>query len=192
MAALMIDIEALGKRPDSVILTIGAQIFDPSPESVGWLTEPQYDPVSDRHYVPYMNVRVDVDTQVENYGRKTDQETIAWWSKQSTEAQEEALGTENRIPLADALDQLIALSNFCKTIWSKGPTYDIMMIEDAMHQTKRRIPWKFWNVRDARTVYGLCPSLDTRLNGHIALDDCRNQIVLLQEAFRILGVQALK
>lgn len=192
MADLMIDLEALGKRPDSVILTIGAQMFDPSIDSVGWLTETQYDKISDIHYLPYMNVRVDVDTQISEYNRKTDQDTINWWSRQTSDAQEDAFGLENRVPLEDALGQLIVLARGCKRIWSKGPTYDIMMIEDAMHQTKKHIPWNFWNVRDARTVYGLCPGLDTKLNGHIALDDCRNQIVLLQEAFRILKVETLK
>lgn len=192
MADLMIDIEALGNRPNSVILTIGAQIFDPSPDCVGWLTEPQYDKISDRHYLPYINVRVDVDTQISEYNRQTDQDTINWWCKQTPDAQEDAFGLENRLPLAEALDQLIFLAQGCKRIWSKGPTYDIMMIEDAMRQAKKHIPWNFWNVRDARTVYGLCPSLDTRLNGHIALDDCRNQVVLLQEAFRILAIGALK
>lgn len=192
MADLMIDIEALGKRPNSVILTIGAQIFDPSAECVGWLTEPIYDVISDTHYMPHMNVRVDVDTQVSQYNRQTDQDTIDWWCKQSPEAQEEALGLDNRLSLSDALDKLIVLAQGCKRIWSKGPTYDIMMIEDAMYQAKKHIPWKFWNVRDARTVYGLCPLLETKLNGHIALDDCRNQIVLLQEAFRILNIGAIK
>jgi exodeoxyribonuclease VIII len=192
MADLMIDIEALGKSPDSVILTIGAQVFDPSPECVGWITEPMYDSVSDRHYMPQLNIRVDVDTQISEFNRQTDEDTIAWWAKQSPEAQEEAMGVEDRLPLSVSLERLIEVAQLCNRVWSKGPTYDIMMLEHAMQQAKKRIPWKFWNVRDARTVYGLCPNLDTRLNGHIALDDCRNQIVLLQEAFRQLGIKAIK
>lgn len=189
---LMIDIEALGKNADSVILTIGAQIFDPSPTVVGWIQDPIYDKVSDTHITPYLNLRVDVDSQVDKWGRTVDPETVAWWSKQAPEAVEEALGEEGRIPLEDALDQLIRLAWLCKATWSKGPLYDIVMLENAMCQTKRKIPWKFWEIRDARTVYSLCPGLDTKLNGHIAVDDCRNQIVLLQEAFRILGVGVVK
>ena len=192
MADLMIDIEALGKSPDSVILTIGAQVFDPSPESFGWIEKSMYDQVTDRYYLPHLNVRVDIDSQINEYSRTTDPDTISWWGKQSAEAQEEALSLENRISLSSALEQLIGMAQLCKRVWSKGPTYDIMMLENALNQTGKRIPWKFWDVRDARTVYSLCPLLDTRLNGHIALDDCRNQIVLLQEAFRILGITAIK
>jgi hypothetical protein len=148
--------------------------------------------VSDTHITPYLNLRVDVDSQVDKWRRTVDPDTVAWWSKQAPEAVEEALGEDGRIPLEDALDQLIRLAWLCKATWSKGPLYDIVMLENAMVQTKRKIPWKFWEIRDARTVYSLCPGLDTKLNGHIAVDDCRNQIVLLQEAFRILGVGVVK
>lgn len=192
MPHLMIDIEALGKDADSVILTIGAQIFDPSPHVVGWIKDPIYDKISDTHIPSWLNIRVDVDSQVDRWGRRIDGGTLDWWGKQSPEAIEEALGESDRVPLEDALDKLMRLAYLCKAIWSKGPLYDIVMLEHAMNQTKRRIPWKFWEIRDARTVYSLCPGLDTKLNGHIAVDDCRNQIVLLQEAFRLLNVGVVK
>lgn len=188
----MIDIEAMGKSADSVILTIGAQIFDPSPTVVGWQEKDIYDAVSGQYIVPFMNTRVDVDTQISQYNRTVDDETMTWWSKQSTEAKEEAFSEENRVSLEKSLDTLIGMANLCKAVWSKGPLYDIVMLENALTQTKRKIPWKFWEVRDARTVYSLCPSLNTRLNGHVALDDCRNQIVLLQETFRLLNVGVVK
>lgn len=192
MAHLMIDLETLGTHPDSVILTIGAQVFDPSPTCVGWIESPLWDQISERYYTSFLNLRIDVDSQISQWDRKTDEHTIRWWGNQSPEAQEEAMGLDGRIPLENALDKLIEIAQLCSHVWSKGPTFDIVMLENAIEQTGRRIPWKFWNVRDARTVYGLCPTLDTRLNGHIALDDCRNQIVLLQEAFRMLNIGAMK
>jgi hypothetical protein len=76
---LMIDIEALGKHADSIILTIGAQQFDPS--VFGWEKKPQMDVTSREYYTPFMNIRVDVDGQ-EALGRKTDPETLDWWGKQ--------------------------------------------------------------------------------------------------------------
>lgn len=186
---LMIDIEALGTSPDSIILTIGAQVFDTG--QFGWYEDKVLNPVSQQHYTPFMNVRVDVDEQY-LLNRKTDDDTMAWWGKQSPEAITEAFSEENRISLNEALDQLIELAWPCKHIWSKGPTYDITILENAMKASKRKLPWKFWSIRDCRTVYSLCPDLNTNLNGHIALDDCRNQIVLLQESFRLLGVGAIK
>lgn len=194
---LMIDIEALGKKPDSIILTIGAQLFDPFSEHL-WPENLIYDSVSQNKFEPYLNIRVDVDEQ-EKLGRKTDEDTISWWAKQSPEAQEEALGLTDRFSLKNALTMLVNLAQLCGgkkhvRVWSKGPTYDIMMLENAMEQVGVRIPWQFWNVRDARTVYGLCPELTVNREeiSHRALDDCRSQIILLRKAFEMLGVERIK
>lgn len=185
----MIDIEALGKHANSVILTIGAQQFDPSVR--GWETKPQMNVANGEYYSPYINVRVDVDEQ-ELLGRAIEQETLDWWCTQETVAKEDAFGIEDRLPLKQALDELSLLASSCKRVWSKGPVYDIVMLENAYEQMRMKIPWKFYNVRDARTVYSLCPKLEAEKNGHIALDDCRNQITMLQKAFTILGVEQLK
>lgn len=194
----MIDIEALDKRPTGIILTIGAQIFDPTSEHL-WVENSILEPVSGDRIPSELNIRICVDEQ-ESLGRTTDEDTINWWAQQSPEAQEEAFGEEDRLSLKDSLYVLSRMAEVCgpkkhARIWSKGPTYDIMMLENAMEQVGVRIPWSFWNVRDARTVYGLCPTLNTTKNGpisHRALDDCRRQIVLLREAFEILGVTHLK
>ena len=195
---LMIDIEALDKRPTGIILTIGAQLFDPTSENL-WAENSILDSISGDRIPSELNIRIDVDEQ-ESLGRTTDEDTINWWAKQSPEAQEEAFGVEDRFSLRDSLTVLSRMAEVCGPkksvrIWSKGPTYDIMMLENAMEQVGVRIPWSFWNVRDAITVYGLCPTLDTKKNGpisHRALDDCRRQIVQLREAFEILGVTQLK
>lgn len=194
----MIDIEALDKRPSGVILTIGAQLFDPTSEHL-WPERSLVDPISGNSVPAELNIRIDVDEQ-EALGRTTGEETINWWSQQSAEAQEEAFSEHDRHSLKDSLSALVRMSQMCGPrkhvrVWSKGPTYDIMMLEHAMEQVGVKPPWEFWNVRDARTVYGLCPQLDIRKDGptsHRALDDCRRQIVLLREAFDILGVTHLK
>ena len=88
MADLMIDIEGLGTGPDTTILTIAAQSFDPF--GTGY---------HDRHYY----ARITLESQ-EN--RSIQQSTIDWWATQPEEAREEAFGEENRIPLDQALDEL--------------------------------------------------------------------------------------
>lgn len=194
----MLDIEALGKYNDSIILTIGAQLFDPTSEHL-WPERPMIDPISGHSIPTELNIRVDVDEQ-EAMGRTTDEETIAWWAQQSPEAQEEAFSPHDRHSLKDSLNALCRMTQLCGPrkhlrVWAKGPLYDITMLEHAMAQCNITPPWAFWGVRDARTVYGLCPQLDTRKDGpvsHRALDDCRRQIVLLREAFTHLGVTHLK
>jgi hypothetical protein len=189
---LMVDLEALGKKDHSVILTIGAQLFDVEQE--GWITEPQWDPVTQAHYLPYMNARIEIDEQ-EAMGRTTDEGTIRWWASQSPEAQEDAFSEEGRVSLRDALLQLSVMMRTCRRVWSKGITYDYPMIEHAYDSYKLPLPWKFWDVMDARTVYRLVPKEalgDKTVNGHIALDDCRNQVVMLQKAFRHLNIGRIK
>jgi hypothetical protein len=185
----MVDLETLGKHNDSIILTIGAQMFDPSVK--GWETRKQRHVHTGDEYSPYMNIRVDVDEQ-EVLGRRSDAITLEWWGKQSPEAIEAAFGLEGRMSLRDSLIALKLLADPCKRVWAKGAAFDFTILEHAYEQLDITIPWKFWNVRDARTVYSLTPGITNRTNGHEALEDCRNQILMLQDSFEILGVKQLK
>lgn len=189
MPDLMVDLETLGKSNDSIILTIGAQLFDPSVH--GWEKRPQRHIHTGENYDPYLNIRVDVDEQ-EKLGRKTDNETLEWWAQQSPEAQYDSFAEEDRLPLKQALIQLNQLAEPCKRVWSKGPMFDFAILEHAFGQVGMKVPWKFWNVMDARTVYALTPTLRAKTNGHLALEDCRNQITMLQNSFEMLGVTQLK
>jgi hypothetical protein len=67
---LMIDIEALDKRPTGIILTIGAQLFDPTSEHL-WAENSILDPISGDRIPAELNIRIDVDEQ-EALGRTTD------------------------------------------------------------------------------------------------------------------------
>jgi hypothetical protein len=185
---LMVDIETLGTHNDSIILTIGAQMFDPSLK--GWETRPQRHIHTGETFSSYMNVRVDVDEQ-EALGRTTDQGTLDWWAKQSAEAQAESFSEEDRLSLRESLTQLVRLAEPCKRVWSKG-AFDFIILEHALEQLKMPIPWRFYHVRDCRTVFSLTPKLTQRTNGHLAIEDCRNQILMLQDAFTMLGVEQLK
>jgi len=138
-----------------------------------------------------MNIRVDVDEQ-EALGRTTDQRTLDWWAKQSAEAQHDAFALEDRMSLRESLLELKKLAAPCKRVWSKGPLYDFAILEHAFEQLDIPLSWKFWEVRDARTVFSLTPQIANRTNGHLAIEDCRNQILMLQDSFEILGVEQLK
>ena len=68
----------------------------------------------------------------------------------------------------------------------------MVILENAMKQLGLPIPWQFWNVRDARTVYSLYPDLPKPRASHHALEDCRRQIDLLQNTMKHLKVSGLK
>jgi exodeoxyribonuclease VIII len=174
MADLMIDIEGLGTGPDTTILTIAAQSFDPL--GTGWY---------DRHYY----TRVTLESQPD---RSIQQGTIDWWATQPPAAREEAFGETDRIPLDQALDELGKLIWHSKRIWAQGPTYDMNILEHAYKSYNKPIPWQFYSVRDSRTVFSLWPDLPRPPTSHHALEDCRRQIELLQHSLKHLNVKELR
>jgi hypothetical protein len=171
---LMIDLEGLATGPDTTILTIAAQAFDPF--GSGYY---------DKHYY----ARVTLESQ-EN--RTIDNGTIAWWATQPEHAREEAFGEQDRIPLDQALDELGKLIWHSKLIWSQGPTYDMNILEHAYKSYGKSLPWKYYMVRDSRTVFSLWPELPIPPTSHHALEDCRRQIGMLQDTLKYLKVKELK
>lgn len=181
MAHLMIDIETLGTTPDALILTVAAQSFDP---------------VGDGYYNQSYYARVDFDSQLD---RKIEDGTLKWWATQNSMAQEEAFSEDNRKPLEQVLDELGKLIWQSSAIWANGPTFDMTILEHAYKSYKKPLPWQYYRVRDARTVYMLksdsavlSNSQVTDVNrpaSHHALDDCRRQIDLLQQTLRQLNIK---
>ena len=170
----MIDLEGLATGPDTTILTIAAQAFDPFGNGY-----------YDKHYY----ARVTLESQ-EN--RVIDDGTIAWWATQPEHAREEAFGEQDRIPLDQALDELGKLIWHSKMIWSQGPTYDMNILEHAYKSYGKALPWKYYMVRDSRTVFSLWPDLPIPPTSHHALEDCRRQIGMLQDTLKYLNVKELK
>ena len=174
MADLMIDIEGLGTGPDTTILTIAAQSFDP---------------LGTGHFDQHYYCRVDLESQE---GRSIQQSTIDWWATQPAVSREEAFGETDRIPLRQALEELGKIAWHAKRIWANGPTYDMNILEHAYKSLGMNIPWQFYNVRDARTVYSLWPGLPKPPTSHHALEDCRRQIDLLQATMQHLQIKELR
>ena len=171
---LMIDLEGLATGPDTTILTIAAQTFDP---------------FGSGHYDKHYYARVTLESQ-EN--RSIDNGTIEWWATQPDHAREEACGEQDRIPLDQALDELGKLIWHSKLIWSQGPTYDMNILEHAYKSYNKPLPWKYYQVRDSRTVFSLWPEQPIPTTSHHALEDCRRQIGMLQNTLRHLNVKELK
>ena len=71
MKHVMIDLETLGTKADSVIISIGAVKFDLDSEQM-----------DDNGFY----ASVSIDSNLER-GRKIDEDTLLWWLQQSTDAQ---------------------------------------------------------------------------------------------------------
>jgi hypothetical protein len=171
---LMIDLEGLGTGPDTTILTIAAQAFNP---------------FGSRYYDQQYYARVTLESQ-EN--RSIQQGTIDWWAIQPAAARDEAFMEEGRIDLDQALDSLGKLVWHASRVWAQGPTYDMNILEHAYKSYGKPIPWQFYQVRDSRTVFSLWPELPRPPTSHHALEDCRRQIDMLQATLRHLNVKEIR
>lgn len=172
---VMVDIETLAVSPDATILTIGAQGFDP---------------FSDRFTSDTFYARISLESQE---GRAVDDGTVEWWSQQNEASREEAFGEDNRLPLKEALEQLTPILWKAERIWANGVTFDMVILEHAFKSNGLNMPWKYFQVMDARTIYKMNTEMRmSQSNSHNALEDCVNQIDFLQKCLKNMGITSFK
>jgi len=172
---IMLDLETLSTRPNAVILTLGAVKFNPfSLEDPG----------------PGLYIRPDVDEQIAR-GRHVQDETVEWWMKQAEDVREEALGTDDRLPVEEMYRQLNRFLVGANNIWAQGPVFDIAILEDLYRQYGWPTPWQFWQIRDSRTLFGVHgdPRVKGKTGLHNALEDCVSQASAVQQVYNKLGLE---
>jgi len=182
---VMIDLETLGVTPDSVILTIGAIKFDPWDDS-STLTNRE-------------NIQMDcfyhrIDPESFGPDARIDDGTLAWWASQNEDVRAEAFAEDNRIPIRTTLTDFYKWLGKFDCVWSNGATFDIVMLEWAYRAQDKGIPWKYWQARDTRTVFGMVkdhkqfmPEQALSMKHH-ALWDCWVQLVTVQNIIRSLNI----
>lgn len=179
MKHVMIDLETLSDRFDSPIIAIGATEFD---IDSGVLGETFYAGISVADAL--------------NYG-KPKGETIVWWMKQSDAARQAAIaGTQDlRSALGDFEQWLAQFDDFSP--WGNGASFDITILEHAYWRCfGRPAPWKFWNIRDCRTIkmigekIGVAVPKMTGGVAHNALDDAIHQAKWVSAIYQKIGLKA--
>jgi hypothetical protein len=171
----MIDIETLGTKPNAVILSVGVIKFDPFTSNK---------PFNGKHW------KIDVDAQTE-IDREVNEDTLAWWSKQDPEIQEEAFGETGRTNVTSFMKELNAWLTGCDSIWCQGPQFDMVILEDFFDSFNYHKNWFYWQVSDCRTLFKMMPQ-DPRKglqqNLHNALEDSRWQAICVQKFFKDFSV----
>lgn len=173
---IMVDVETLATTADACILTIGAQQFSP-------YTTQNFEELR------YFYTRVEIDSQ-EN--RNVDENTISWWSKQPEASKEEAFSEENRVPLRTALEELSPLIWQSDFMWINDPIFEVNILGNAYNYYDMPLPWRYYRVRDTRTIYSVTPNLVRPPATHHALEDCRRQISMLQECFNFFNIKSME
>jgi len=170
----MVDLETLGTTPGSVILSIGAVVFDPVAQTIG----------EDAFYAV-----IDRDSCIAE-GLAVDPATVEWWSRQHPEAQA-ALLVDPR-PVRDVLAEFSAWwrAQGGRNFWAHGPNFDETLLTAVYRAVAAAPPWKYWDCRCTRTIYAAANVAPDRDAGrhHNALDDAMAQARAVNAAYRVLGL----
>lgn len=177
---IMIDIETTGTKPGAKILGIGACTF-------GFV-----DNRAVRNYFVCNALHVVGQEEMD----EDDPATMEWWSKQSKEAYDASFNNPDAVLLPvllanfSAWVQTIQDANLGKfiSIWGKGATFDLPIIEEACKRYNITIPWSFRANMCYRTLEALglrmeIPLPEKKLLGHIALNDAMNQATYAELIF---------
>ena len=180
---IMVDLETLGTKPGSVILSIGVVAFD---RITGKVLDEFHSILSQ--------------TDQAALGMTVDVNTLEWWSQQSEEAQkllEEA--SQDTAPRANTV--LHDLERFVnratsgrelQAVWAQGQDFDFSLLAELYRRSFKfsglsdELPWPFWLHRDTRTAYDVCGFQTNTIPRegvhHDALSDCYHQVKCLTAA----------
>lgn len=176
MTHCMLDLETWGTRPGCAIRSIGAVFF--SPLRLGLGTD----------FYANIDGKSCIDA-----GLHIDPDTAEWWESQSPAARERL--RKDRLPLDEAL---LGFGDFLRpkgvvSIWGHGASFDPPILEACFRALGMLVPWNFWNIRDTCTLFDLAGVAlgDFPRDGthHNALDDAKHQALVVQAAYKKLGIQ---
>jgi hypothetical protein len=170
-----IDLETLDTCPQATVLSLGAVKFNPFNDS---------EPYDELYF------KISVDDQ-DRLGRTTSDSTIEWWAKQDPKIMEEAFDQEGAITVEEALSKINKFVVGVDTLWGQGYGFDYTILEDMYRNAGKPIAWNFWQIRDSRTLFGVCkedPRKKIQNNLHNALADAYYQSKAIQMAYNELGI----
>lgn len=159
---VMIDIEALGLTPGSVITEIGLVLFDSETGEMGESMECLI--------LPHPNLTVELDT-------------LAWHKNQGTWPQNDERPRITLEAAALKIGNWLASSGTIETYWSWGSTYDFPHLARVMQLTQAVWPWQYWECSCARTLWRLAfPERQHAPRPHSAVADAKAAVVDLMAA----------
>jgi hypothetical protein len=170
---VMIDLETLGNRSNSVITSIGAVIFD------------QLGPVSG---IDPFYATIDVQDSVD-HGLQINGSTIEWWFNQDPEVALKMF--HNARPLRQVLEDFRDWGTFhggtSLIMWGNSPRFDLGLLDDAYKKIGEERWWDFRAERDLRTLLSLAPGVKATTprvgSAHNSIDDCLTQIEQVRRAY---------
>lgn len=167
----MIDLETLSTSKQPLLLQAGWCVFDPAGQG---LVETS----------PNHNINIDSCLPL---GGEISDGTLRFWLTQAPQARESVAA-----PGADVREVLTRLSldyqrHGCRGVWSNGSCFDVVIVEHYMSRLGLTPPWKFWDIRDTRTLWALAETMGWRRDkgtvAHTAREDAVAQALQVQAAW---------
>lgn len=156
---IMIDLETLGTKPNSAILSIGAVYFDK-------------DGLGEEFYE-----NIDLKTSLDN-GFDIDASTVYWWLSQDKEAGK-VLG-EYRTMVSAAINRIHYFIHPDVKVWANSPSFDLVMLKNHFDKFSYETPWEFWNEMDVRTFLSITKAERVKpVVAHNALEDAKAQAMTI-------------
>ena len=173
MNDLSFDLETLGIDPNALILSIGAVRFD---RKTGEMGEEFYRLIDLSDYLGSQGT-VNVST-------------VVWWMQQNDQARADVFGKDlQRVPMEQALSDFWAFCHGAETFWQRGDM-DAQWLGNAYKRGDfPGLPWKFWQLRDQRTLpveLGHLIERAERGTVHNALADAKAQAVEMIAIYQVL------
>lgn len=177
---MMIDLETFGVGKRSLIVQIGWSIFS-----------------LDGEYVPQVHMQqaqfnINTDS-CKRLGGVADDSTLRWWLHPDREAARASLLEGDVHTIERVLDLYLRDTwrwHNCSTVWARGSTFDIALLEGYYEAMGTNPPWAYNSPRDTRTLehaakfLGWSPT--PRKVAHNALQDALDQVEDLKSAWNWL------
>jgi len=171
----MVDIETMGNKSRSAIISIGAVNFDMITGETG------------RRFYCNVSLQSCLDA-----GLIVNADTILWWMQQSEDARMSLIG--NNISLKTALINFHNWLAECPEkyeIWGNGSRFDLGLLDDAYNSIGEKTPWMYWQERDVRTLVAFNPSLKKSIINdlpHDTISDCLYQIKYCSAIYNSINI----
>lgn len=170
MLHLMHDLETLSLKPDAVLVSLGAALFDRDGVKFTF-----YQPIS--LYQP---------------NRHIDVKTIQWWMNQEEAARKVFnQATQSLSQVLALYDIWLRAHNFTDGgVWANGSDFDNVLLTNAHEYCGMPMPWKFYQHRCYRTIKSLYPEVKIARFGihHHAEEDAVYQASHLIEIAKVTGL----
>lgn len=167
---IVLDIETLGLELDCPIIQVGAV---------------EVEKIDEKFRITNKFARtISIDSNIASEFTNFSDKTINFWNTYK----DRLVAMFNRPvrPIRIVLDELrmFCTSRDTDYYWSKGNCFDFPILENAYNKLNISVPWKYYQVRDIRTIQDPLfreEGFYDFINTHDALEDCTNEAMILTE-----------